>query len=149
MDVSARPYAHPLPSRPKSGPLFGPLAHTLMLRLLVPSGPNTHTQTLMCRHTQGPFSTGTLGRGCHGDNRPTPPLPDGEKLKSGIIPNVECVSVSVHSRPTSWHSRRRRLGSSETVGSVGPWNDTHSLHNSHFDASSLCNGCEGFARPLE
>lgn len=42
-DVSARPYAHPLPSRPKSGPLFGSLTHTLTLRLLVPSAPNTHT----------------------------------------------------------------------------------------------------------
>lgn len=32
---------------------------------------HTGTQTLICRHTQGLFSTGTLGRGCHGDNNPT------------------------------------------------------------------------------
>lgn len=49
MEVSARPYAHPLPSRPKSGPLFGSLTHTLMLRLLVPSG--THTQTHTRKHS--------------------------------------------------------------------------------------------------
>lgn len=105
-DVSARPHARPLPSRPKSGPLFG-LAHS-HTHAASPgtSAPNTHTQARKhsCRHTQGPFSTGTLGRGCHGDNRPTLiPSPsdserEREKLRSGIIPNVECVSV--HSHPT-------------------------------------------------
>lgn len=96
------------PAGLNQGHCLASLTRTLTLRLLVPSAPNTHTHTQArkhsCRHTQGPFSTGTLGRGCHGDNRPTLiPSPsdserEREKLRSGIIPNVECVSV--HSHPT-------------------------------------------------
>ena len=73
LDISDWSYAPALPSRPKTGPLFGLLIHTLMQCLLVPSAPNTHRHRLtglQTGHTQGPFSTRTLGRGCHDDNRP-------------------------------------------------------------------------------
>lgn len=60
MDVLAQPCAHPPPNQPKLGPLSDSLTHTLTLRPLVPSSPST----------QGLFSTGTRGKGCHSDNRP-------------------------------------------------------------------------------
>lgn len=66
--------------QPKSGPLFGSLTHTLTLRPLVPSSPDTHRHTQT--HTQGLFSAGTQGRGCNSDNRPTLPRTHKDKLRS-------------------------------------------------------------------
>lgn len=73
-DVLALPYVHPQPSRPKSGPLFGSLTYTLTLCSSVPSSPSAHSHAHTCMqpHTQGLFSTGTQGKGCHSDKRPNP-----------------------------------------------------------------------------
>lgn len=131
-DVSARPHARPLPSRPKSGPLFG-LAHS-HTHAASPgtSAPNTHTQARKhsCRHTQGPFSTGTLGRGCHGDNRPTliPSPSDSESERETEIKKwyySKCGMCECAFPSHSWHSRRRWWNEAHTIA---PHTHTH-IHN--------------------
>lgn len=119
MDVLARPYAPPLPSRFKTGPLFGSLTHTHTLT--VSPGTQCTKHTLADTHIQKKWHTRPIlhwnagQRLCHSDNRTTllhPSLQastiparqsdrEREKLRSHIIPNVEFMSVSVHSCPTN------------------------------------------------
>lgn len=107
-DVSARPHARPLPSRPKSGPLFG-LAHS-HTHAASPgtSAPNTHTHKRANTHADTHKAHSPLERWAevvtvitdpHSSHPPpTQRVRERQKLRSGIIPNVECVSV--HSHPT-------------------------------------------------
>ncbi len=88
----------------------------------------THTHSYADTHTQGPFSTGTLGRGCHGDNRPIllhpkpPPSPPNlhhpsltERKREREIKKWYYSKCGMCERECafpsySWHSQRRRRG---------------------------------------
>lgn len=122
------------PAGLNQGHCLASLTRTLTLRLLVPSAPNTHTHTQArkhsCRHTQGPFSTGTLGRGCHGDNRPTliPSPSDSESERETEIKKwyySKCGMCECAFPSHSWHSRRRWWNEARTIA---PHTHTH-IHN--------------------
>lgn len=136
------------PAGLNQGHCLASLTRTLTLRLLVPSAPNTHTHTQArkhsCRHTQGPFSTGTLGRGCHGDNRPTliPSPSDSESERETEIKKwyySKCGMCECAFPSHSWHSRRRWWNEARTIT---PHTHTYTQHT--FDASSPCVGFESF-----
>lgn len=136
-DVLARPYAHPLPGRPKSGPLFGPLTRNAHA---ASPGTRALSRARTRAHKQGLFSLqGAQGRGCLSDNRlrpffnpPTPPslrathksLRMGRKCSSLFLSMIfpfkkGCVSMSVHSRPSYGIPRKK------TAPSEGPVTCTH------------------------
>lgn len=130
-DVSAQPYAHPLPSQSKSGPLFW-LAHTASPGTQFTKHAQPHTHTFICRHTQGLFSAGTQGKSCHSDNRPKlfqphpsespAPLPYGDKEELRFF-KIKIISFQIRNEcafPSySWHSQRRCEDVTETRASVG------------------------------